>query len=595
MPLLDDHRLDLQKAAIVAQLAARAERGQLTGYLDYASQVREWLARLTDGRPLTVSTAATDADRAELADLVDFLTTTAIDLSVQEQLVQDLTQALQSHREQVLRQSRAWDPQLDVLSSTLTVVQQRFEQQGIVAVTEPFTRTTTGTLGRLAAIDETRGLLSLRPDATVRATSALHRADVTLYPVHNPHGGIHHVGSDDLNPTLHPQALVDGPGFEQWVLSDIAPSVTLDGVTYEGALASIDLVYEGAVTFTAIEFHSRGAYPLDVVRVQAQSTTDGAWLDVLATGQQPLTGITDGIYWVRGLPRTTASRVRIWVRQAHAESRSPTVNPHVYTQRLSALEHAAQVVANAPGSHRLYVIGAYRIHLLDLTYPSLGTGVFWSHDPATPQGYEIDQEPIETVSVIATLETPEQSTIEWWVRDVDRSALIPLLPTGTTRVRERVVFIPEDDLLLTFPIARGTTPQIFVNGVPLDHAQFPVTEVNSTRLRIPLWHSTGQDVATIEYTPAIGQTAMVYVVQSRTSDTITIRGALTTANAVFPNRAEADRAIAETSDPNLLESYGVLARLDEFDTWFVDGALEDNTGHTTLTIPRVYAHPDLEA
>ena len=596
MPLLDDQRLDLQKAALTAHLAARSARGQITGYLDYASQLKTWLDQLSDGRPLTTPTRVTGADRADLTSLTEFLMTVAIDLNVQEQMVRELEQAIQRHREQVLRHSREWDPQLDALDSSLDAVRTRFRQQSLVTITEPFTRTTTGTVGQSAVIDEARGVLSLRPETLVRAASSLRRAVVTIYPAHHPDGGILHAGLDALDPAQHDRLLVDGPGFERWIVADIPPSVALDGITYEGVVASIDLLYDGSVTFTAIELSARSAYPLEVIRVQARTDGSVAWLDALAPGSQPVTGLTDGLYWVHGLPRTTATQVRVWVRQSHAEQRAPASPVTVsYRHELSVVERAVQAVSTTPGPPRaLYVVGLYRLHLLDLAYPSLDTGLFWSHDPASTQGYETGSEPIETVSMTATTTTPGQSTVEWWVRDIDRNTLIPILPDGTSRVRERVRFLSDDDLLLTFPIARGTTPQLFVNGVPLDHQAFPLTEVNSTRVRSPLWSPSKPDIVTVEYDPAIGQTVMVYVVQNRQGATPTVRGALTTANAVFPNRAEADRAIAETADPGLLESYGVLARLDEFDRWFVGGALEDDTGNTALTIPTVYSPPDLQ-
>ena len=592
---LTDTRLAHQRDALIRLLTQWTHQGQIPGMLDYATLLTSWLSRLSDGSPVTALDLVTEGERSDPQRLLDFLAGITVDLDTFEAVIAELTQALDTADAYLLQQSRRWSAELSGLESGLDAAQLVREQAQTPTWTESFTASL-GCVCTNTTIDPLRGLLSLAPLRTARVLLRPIEVVVTITPGHHPEGGVTHTGLDTLSLEHATEGLIQGPGFERWVFADVPPSVTQYGRQWPGIICEVTLIYPGTISFTGLDLLPRTTTPVTLIGIEVAESRESPWR--LVIGQIGGSGTSQ--ITIRDLPKTTAQKVKVVLYQPHAEVRTPRIISQMadeattYERALNDIEDPThRRGASRPAAANLYRIGLYRIHLHQVTFASLSVGEYWSH--AEGQAYNLPDRPIDAVRLFATYSLPGVSTIEWWCEEVSRGLRIPLLPTGVTVYREPATLLPNGDLVLTFPLSRGTTPTLYVNGERLDPNTHAIEEVMSRTLRVSNWNPARPDSVVIEYQPAIGKTVMAYVI--RPADgvvTIHLAGGsdvlMTTENAIFVSRGEADKKIAVLPDPKpAMSSHAVMVRADEWDYWFFGGTEEWNRNRTRIPLPVVLA------
>jgi hypothetical protein len=577
--MIEDKRAELQEEALIQVLTVWAQQRKIPGYQDYVSILRVWLDRITDGSPITPITLVNAQEKAEISLLINFLTGLFVDLKMYETIADDIRSELDRYRQQITEHAQAWSKLLDKLALLVEQTRRQHETNTGKAITNPFSEQLGGKYVN-THLDRVRGTLDLIPDLDAAITQSPVDISVRLYPEHNMRGGVRHNVTDEDLAIQEYRTM----GIERDISADILPTVEYEGHSYRGIVAEVCFTYRTSITFNVLNVKTRGIFPLDVVALKTKNELEQPWRDLLDldtnTGIRPeVTSTNDDNIAIRQLPYTTAKYIKIVLCQCHHESRSqaPSEVDDPYALALSANEGA--VVHTQPDIPRqLYRISIKTVEFRLKQFHNQGKGIY------TSPLYRLDQEPIETVRLYATTKIPRASSIEWTLVDSTQGIRVPVLPVGTQWVHESANMLGSEDILLTFPHARGTTPVVRINGKAMNTDLFPVTLVNSTQIRVQKIKPLARDRVTVDYIPAHGQAVVVYIITTTSGDAESVSGQ-NTSNTVYASRAAADEAILQSDKPEQLESRAMYARIDEFNYWFVGGTVEANIGRSDISIP----------
>jgi hypothetical protein len=609
--MIEDTRKDLQIQELETFLTEWVRRGKISGYVHYAQAIEKWIGLVTDGSPITSYVADEEEDTASIRKLTDIIISSHVDIKVLEQLRNLYKEISIRYVDRSKRNARFWDQLVSELNQSLNQYKAHSSIGSGTTSYIPIISHPELQIGNL-----TRDINGIRLPGTSDVVS--HEPvdiSITTHPAHNPHGGVSLSNPEFLDSTQNLRKLFRGGGIEQWIRTTEVPRIELQNVTYNGPVWDIELEYQGSIVFTSIHLAMRSKYPttlcaihtklLDTDDWQLVKTNDGNWDHV--EGTETIV--------VNDLVRTSARKVRIRLCQENYEVRNEDTNDYVwdgarqedlawlegnqsfsrteanvYDLDLTAIETGKNPTTPPPPGEFQYQIGLIGIDFIYDSFVSNGNGDFWTHPQEENAGLKIDSEPIEVVTIVPEQQTHELSTVEWWAEDIARRFQIPILPLGTTRVREPVNFIDQFTIQLTFPIAADTTPEIYLNGVS---QTLTTREINSTEIDLGAVAVNRTDNYVVEYDLAVGHIVMGYVLVNDTTTTVVVSGGNNDTNSIFVNRQEADSWIVTNSNVNTLHSAPVMIRLDEYFYWFNNGEATNNVGRTATQIPNVYEAPDL--
>jgi hypothetical protein len=613
MPI-KDRRIEYQKEAIISAIVAWGKDRKISGYLNYVQLLRRWVDAISTGAPIAPNVQVTAGEKAELRTLVSFLTSMYIDIETQRKAAGDLKDGINLQRLHLENNIDRWKSALDELSRGVRQV----EEQHKVRFGKAETNTFSANRGELVntTIDLQNHTLRIIPDAEHINTIDTEKIITKVLPAHNSDGGIIH---NDLTP--HSNSVI-----KYNVYTDTIPRISIDGHNHYGIIGSVELVFPNGIYFNTIEMDAGGTHPLDILKIEVSSHNDrgvSPWKNILLRDDKSgyradiIYGVSGQIL-IRGFPTTLARYVKISVKQSHDEAGVPSTNDSYSSDLSVAAEGAAPGFAENLPSRR-YLIDIKDIEFKERRFHGAKKGSFLSN-----KIYSLDREPIGAVGIKTTEHTSSASTVEWNIVDVNRGIKVPVLPKGTKMVHEVATFVNPNsliwkainskegessapfqssalrlgDIILSFPIAIGESPIIYVNGGVIDPKKYhgtgigaggetidlPVTieEIMSTRIRTSNLTPKYGDVFTIEYPPAIGQCVVVYVIRKTINTFWNIvtssSGDRRIEEIVFASRdaAESFRLgyIATNFQAELVSVKPALARIDEFDRWFMGGTRE---------------------
>jgi hypothetical protein len=579
---IQDKRAEYQEDAITRLVAYWAEQRQIPDYNTYVAALRKWNTFISDGKPLLLDSSVSEEDRTELNSLIEFLSGILIDVETQEKTSSDVREALILAQAEFKTKLASWNSTINSISALRDQNRKQHSTRYGVSTTEPFTKSTLGEYDNVQ-VNELCGCLELAPLHKFLISSNPTKVSLEIHPPDNLTGGVVHKPSKatDVNITKYLSR-----GLNKVVHADTTPLVRVGNVDWPGVVGEITLIYRSPVVFNAMEIPVSNTYPLDLIRLQVATSSDNSgdidtWTDVLLDNIKIIKTTSNSIV-IRNINSTACLGIKIWLCQSHKVTKnSPPIVPS-YSEMLSDAE--GQKIATPSIPPHQYSINTGAIKLYHLSYEPVTVGEYRSHSSG---GFTLGNSPIATVELEAKYDNDVPGSIQWNLDLTDQNVSIPILPRGTGAITEPAIFKSGIlEIWTTFPIQEDTLVKLSINGIPQDSKY--ITIASSRRINVsPDLRIRIGDYAVIEYTPARESSVIVYVIRNENNRDYTLstlgQSILTT---VFPNRREIDKVI-ELDGISDMESKATLARLDEFDYWFLSGWRENNMGRTFIPIPPI--------